>query len=190
MGVVVALLGSVLAAEPTRGFERDGVGLELGGFVGFHSASGVNEGHEPTGTEFSGTVRLRLGRHFGVGVTYESVSVIIGQGGDADYLYSRQQLALDVQWRFLDEGVLRPWLAAGMAWGSLARNQGFCQDCSVSGSFVWEYLRLQAGLDFVFARSFAVGPALRVGLARWDAPEGARTVTTVVAGLRVTVALP
>ena len=194
--LVGALVASMLGADPGHGFDRDGIGIEMGGYVGVHIAWGVSDlatqlaGPEPSGAEFSGTVRLRLGRHLGIGVSYESVSVLMGMGGDEDYVYSRQQVAVDVQWRFLDQQLVRPWVGAGMAWGTLARDHNFCQGCDVTGSSLWEFLRLEAGVDLVLAAPVALGPAVRFGVAHWEAPEGGRSVKTISAGLRVTLAFP
>ena len=76
----------------------------------------------------------------------------IGGPGDAQRFYQRKQIAADVQWRFWGvQGVVRPWVGLGMAWGSIHEQMAYTSYPSIDAD-VWEYFRFGAGVDLVPVR--------------------------------------
>lgn len=146
------------------GFAGRGLWLELNGAVAITSASGDLESRGILLPQWEIGLRLRIGQFFSIGAAGEYLQAIVGGPGD-DWDYERKQIAADVQWRFWGhEGVLRPWVGLGMAWGSI---HAFHRDEALPGidSHVWEYFRFSLGLDIVAGAHFAIGPWFRVGLA-------------------------
>jgi hypothetical protein len=179
------------AAPRTSGFAGHGLGLELNGAVALEVASGGLEGRGALIVpKWELGLRLRVGQFFSIGAAGEYLHAIVGGAGD-DWDYERKQIAADVQWRFWGyEGILRPWVGLGMAWGSI---HAFHLDEALPDvdSHVWEYLRCSAGLDVVLGDHFAIGPWFRFGLASThDIDPGSSTLATYVLGLRVSTAIP
>jgi hypothetical protein len=180
-------------AEPesrSSGFAGRGLGLEVNGAVAIQSASGTLESRGILLPQWELGLRLRIGQFLSIGGSVEYLHAIIGGAGD-DWDYERKQVAADVQWRFWGyQGVIRPWVGLGMAWGEI---HAYHRDESLPGvdTHLWEYLRTSVGLDVVIGDHFAVGPWFRIGLASSHDIDPASTfLATYVFGLRVSAAIP
>ena len=191
-----ALLSLLLAAEPSStgsspaGFNRGGFGVELNASVATSDGSGTNSAYEWLIPQWEVGLRFRFGTFFSIGVSGELFDGITGGPGD-EWSYQRRQIAVDVQWRFWGfKGLLRPWVAAGMAWGDI-HSYHLEEPYPPIDAHVWEFLRLAVGLDVVPLSHLAIGPWFRYGFANTKGPYSAdSSLRTAVFGLRVTVAFP
>ena len=178
--------------ESDAGFAGRGLGMELGGSGALQYSSGSNSGSYPMFLQWEVLLRFRIGQFFSIGASYESLSGEIGGPGDAQRFYQRKQIAADVQWRFWGvQGVVRPWLGLGMAWGSIHEEMAYTSYPSID-AHVWEYFRFGAGVDLVPVRWIAFGPWARVGLATTPSATspGQSGLQTFLFGVRALVAFP
>ena len=183
--VILLVAGAPASGEESRsGFHGDGFGLELSGAMALSSASGGYVGGRRF-PQWELALRLRIGEYFSIGVVAETVSKT-NEG--EEYEEKRQQIGFDLQWRFRLTRVIRPWVGVGMSWGSFER---VGTDEFYRFSFhLSEIPRFSLGCDFVVFPNLAIGPSFRVGRATQPDDGSHETeFTTVVVGLRVTVAV-
>ena len=187
--LILFVVGAPVRGEESRsGFHGDGFGLELSGAVALANESEGNSMYW-SGQKFPQWelgLRIRIGEFFSIGLAAETVSKSYT---GAEFDEKRQQIGVELQWRFRLTRIVRPWVSVGMSWGTVERI-GTDEFYQVSGH-VWEFLRLGVGCDVVVLDNLAIGPAVRVGRAKVpDDGSNQTALQTVVVGLRVTVAAP
>ena len=98
---------------------------------------------------------ISLGAYFGWGpafVTSTGFDEIAGSSG------SDMRVGIDLAYTFSPDRAMSPWVSLGTGWewtNYSGTKRGQSAAVTMNG---WEYLNVQAGLDFNVAKAFAVGP--------------------------------
>lgn len=151
----------LLAAEAEQAssvFDEDRVGVELGGRAG---AAVMHWADSAAGPGFGLELRVRFGPHLGLGVELEDATGSSPEGVPSWKLH-RQQIALDLQWRFDTGPSIRPWVSLGMGFGRVTIE--YDPDPFRATAHCVDLFRIGVGVDFLAWRHLALGPFVRYSL--------------------------
>ena len=186
-GLLLLALLSTTEAGPASVFDEDRFGVELGGRASLGQTYWVLAAAGPS---FGIELRLRFGPHFGLGFGLETGTSKVSEI-DHPWTLHRKQLAFDAQWRFETGPSIRPWVALGMAFGTV--DLAYDDLTFRSAAHTVDFARLGAGVDFLVGRYLAMGPFVRGSLGHTrltsaDDPPGAdtgRSLDSLEVGVRV-----
>jgi hypothetical protein len=166
-------------------------GFELGARLGYGIPMGEASEDADLSDRISGMVPLQLDLGYrvspafsiggyvmyGVGFPGDDLSRICDAaedfpGGSASCSARDVRLGVQAQYHFQPKKKLDPWLGAGFGYewltlGSDLSGGGLREDSS-TGVKGWEFINLQAGLDFKVAPGLALGPFLSFSIAEYS----------------------
>jgi len=165
IGLVVAAVAGIAFA----GAARAQVTLDLK--VGYAIPTGNGGAAAPMSDTWGGAIPLgidalyRFTPNLSAGVFFQWNPAFAASGfcarefgATATCSGSDMRVGILVAYAFLPQGSFNPWVSLGTGWewtNMSAKLPGGTAGATFSG---WEYLNLQAGVDFPLARIFAIGP--------------------------------
>jgi hypothetical protein len=186
-GLLLLALLSTAEAGPASVFDEDRFGVELGGRASLGQTYWVDTAAGPS---FGIDLRLRFGPHLSLGFTLETGTTKVSEI-EHPWTLQRKQLGFDVQWRFDTGPSIRPWVALGMAFGTV--DLSYDDLPFRSSAHTVDFARLGVGVDFLVWRSFALGPFVRGSLGHTNLPSAddlpgantGRSMDSLEVGVRV-----
>ncbi len=161
---VAAALGLAPSARAQVSLDlKVGYGLPLGDVV----TIGAGDFFGPMKNIWSGEVplevagRYRFSPSFSAGVYFQyDPAFVAGRLCAAGMTCSAYDMRVGVEavYGFLPEKFLNPWVSLGTGWEWTRFSIATPTDSAAITFSGWEYVNVQAGLDFNLSRTFAVGP--------------------------------
>jgi len=103
------------------------------------------------GARYHVTPNTSLGLYFQWGPAFTTASAFDNIAGTSG---SDMRVGLELMYEFSPQEALNPWFLIGTGW-EWTTYSGKSSSITVNG---WEYLNVQAGLDFKLANAFGIGP--------------------------------